>query len=164
MSHCHLAVRHRIRQIEESGERTTADQHTPDWLNEFIQGVAESFEPFSGVARPGFECMRTGDRWEVALFLGKTEMVGGARDGCQLPVNFQFDLSTLSEHFDELKVLRWNAFPDCHVCGEDVIDLSFIIAEGLVKGADVSVQIHAGPPDTAGPALKRFSDGSYVTV
>lgn len=136
----------------------------PDWLTGFVQEVADLFEPFHGVARPGYECVHSEDRWEVSMFLGRTEVVGGPLDGEESPVNFRFDLAGLTRLFTPLAALRWNAFPEPHICGEDGADLSFVIAEGEVQGAAVSLQIHAGPPHDMGPALKRHADGSYTTA
>lgn len=130
----------------------------------FIQHAAELFEPFRGVARPGFECAFGEGRWEISLFLGKTERVGGPDDGAQSPVNFKFDVRGLVGLFDEVESVRWNAFPDCGPCEENSIDLSFLVAEGTVQGAPVALQILAGPPEEAGPALKQYDDGSYVTI
>jgi hypothetical protein len=163
LSHSHLAIRHLIRQVEDYAGRR-GERKAPAWVVEFVEQAAALFEPFSGVARPGFECCRAEDRWEIALFLGKTEVVGGPNDGHLSPVNFMFDVAALSRLFARVDALRWNAFPDCHVCNEGEMDLSFLVAEGEVKGELVSVQVHAGPPHAAGPALKRYSDGSYVTV
>ena len=163
LSHSHLAVRHLIRQVEEFAGRR-GERKAPAWVTEFVEQAAGLFEPFSGIARPGFECFRAEDRWEIALFLGKTEVVGGANDGHLSPVNFMFDAAGLTRLFERLDTLRWNAFPDCHVCEDEAMDLSFLVAEGQVQGELGSVPVHAGPPHAAGPALKRYSDGSYVTV
>lgn len=130
----------------------------------FIQHAAEQFEPFRGVARPGFECAFGEGRWEISLFLGKTERVGGRDDGAQSPVNFKFDVRGLIDLFDELDSVRWNAFPDCGAYVDEVVDLSFLVAEGTVQGSPVALQILAGPPEDAGPALKQYDDGSYATV
>lgn len=162
MSHSHLPVQHLIRQVETYGQRRQTQQRVPDWLLSFVHDVAGRFEPFSGVARPGFECTQSDERWEVSVFLGKTELVGGALDGATLPVNFRFDLQGLMSAFDELSSLQWNAFPDCCVCEEEVLDLSFVSAEGRIGGNAVHVQIHAGPPETAAPALKQHPDGRFT--
>lgn len=162
MTHSHLAVQHLIKQVEAYGERRQAQQRIPDWLLAFVHDVAGRFEPFSGVARPGYEWTRSDDRWEVSVFLGKMELVGGARDGAAVPVNFRFDLHGLIAAFDEVASVQWNAFPDCCAYEDDVLDLSFVSAEGLVRGEPVSVQIHAGPPDTAATALRQHSDGSFT--
>ena len=162
MSHSHLAVQHLIRQVQAYSSRRESQQRVPDWLLSFVRQVAERFEPFSGVARPGYECRQADDRWEVSVFLGKMELVGGARDGAAVPVNFRFDLQGLIGLFDQINALNWNAFPDCCACEEDVLDLSFISAEGLVGNEAVNVQIHAGPPETAAPAMRQHSDGSFT--
>ncbi len=163
MSHSHLPIRHLLRQVEKHAGRRQPALKVPDWLTEFVQQAADLFEPFQGVARPGYECVHGEDRWEIGLFLGRTEVVGGPLDGDQLPVNFRFDLAGLAKLFEPLEVLRWNAFPDCHDCSDDALDLSCIIAEGRVNGVHVSLQVHSGPPEAAGPALKRYADGSYTT-
>ncbi|MBL8850797.1 MAG: hypothetical protein JNG89_14040 [Planctomycetaceae bacterium] len=164
MSHSHLAIRHLIRQVDNYAARKQQGRKTPEWLAGFVQRAADLFEPFSGMARPGFECFRSDDRWEISIFLGKTERVGGPADGHQSPVNFSFDVHALCGLFEPLNTLRWNAFPDCGLEDEQAIDLSFLLAEGIVQGESVSLQVHAGPPESAGPALKRYDDGSYVTV
>jgi hypothetical protein len=162
LSHSHLPVQHLIRQVEAYGERRQSQQRLPEWLLSFVHNVAERFEPFSGVARPGYECQQVDERWEVSVFLGKMELVGGAQDGAAVPVNFRFDLRGLMSIFDELTSIQWNAFPDCCAYQDDVLDLSFISAEGLVGGQPVIVQIHAGPPETATPALRQHADGSFT--
>ena len=162
MSHSHLAMQHLIRQVEVYSERRDSQQRVPEWLLSFVHDVASRFEPFNGMARPGYECRQEDDRWEVAIFLGKTELVGGAQDGATIPVNFCFDLQGLMSAFDEISSFQWNAFPDCCVYEDDVLDLSFISAEGLVGGKTVIVQIHAGPPETASPALRQHADGSFT--
>ena len=164
MTHSHLPIRHLLRQVEKHAGRRQAALKIPEWLSTFVQQAADLFEPFHGIARPGYECTHGEDRWEIGMYLGRTELVGGPLDGDQQPVNFRFDLAGLTRLFEPLDMLRWNAFPDCHVCDDEAMDLSFLVAEGQVKGELVSVQVHAGPPHAAGPALKRYSDGSYVTV
>lgn len=161
MSRSYLAVQHLIKQVEAFGERRRSQQRVPDWLLSFVHDMADRFEPFSGVARPGYECRQSGERWEVSVFLGKTELVGGARDGAAVPVNFRFDLHGLIDAFDEVSSFQWNAFPDCCACQDGVLDLSFISAEGTVGGESVNVQIHAGPPESAAPAMKQHVDGSF---
>lgn len=164
MSHSHLAIRHLIRQVDDYAARRSGARKLPDWLTAFVQQAADLFEPFSGVARPGFECRREADRWEISVFLGKTEAVGGRDDGAQTAVNFAFDVHGLMRLFGTLHTLRWNAFPDCGGCVDEMLDLSFLLAEGAVHGEQVSLQIHAGPPDDAGPGLKQYDDGSVVSV
>ncbi|MFO1092435.1 MAG: hypothetical protein U0992_03850 [Planctomycetaceae bacterium] len=163
VTHSHLAIRHLIRQVDDYAARRQSGRKVPEWLTEFVQRAADLFVPFRGVARPGFECRRGEDRWEISIFLGKTEAVGGRRRRLP-PVNFSYDIHGLSRAFEQLHALRWNAFPDCGGCTDDALDLSFLVAEGTVQGQLVSLQVHAGPPEGTGPALKRYDDGSFATV
>lgn len=144
--------------------RRPAKPTLPEWLVEFINTVSERFEPFSGVARVGFECQKSENGWEIALFLGEHEVVGGADDGHVKPVNFRFDLNQLSNCFDHVTQVFWNVFPNSHVCQEVVSDLSFVTIEGHVQTQQVRLQLHAGPPDTAGPALRQYPDGRLELV
>lgn len=164
MSHSHLAIRHLIRKLEISREQGTAKPAPPPWLLEAVDRLAQSFEPFSGVARVGFECMQGETGWEVALFLGEHEQVGGADDGRLRTVNFRFDLRQLQAEFDSLSGLYWNAFPNSHVCFSESTDLSFLTVEGTIAGEQLRLQIHAGPPDGVGPAMRQHLDGRLELV
>jgi hypothetical protein len=133
-------------------------------MNRFIDQVADLFEPFSGVARVGYECLQGPDSWEVVLFLGENETVGGSQDGQLTPVNFRFDLQRLSACFSSLETLFWNAFPHSHVCFEEQGDLAFVTATGKVESHRVSLQIQAIPPEGATPGLRAMQDGRIELV
>ncbi|MCA9079087.1 MAG: hypothetical protein KDA58_00950 [Planctomycetaceae bacterium] len=172
MSHSHLPIRHLVRQIEKSRElrdlgtvSVESDQRTtPERLLTFIEQVAERFEPFQGVARVGFEACHADDAWEIAMFLGEKELMGGATDGRLVPINFRFDLGNLTNCFSKVTGLFWNAFPNSHVCFEDAADLSFVTVEGDVEEYHVRLQLHAAPPDCVGPAFREHCDGRVELV
>lgn len=165
MVHSHLPVRHLLRQLEDHAERRPRRKPVPSWLTAFVDAISELFEPFSDVARAGYECVRTEDRWNVNLFLGTVEIVGGPRDGQVHPVNFQFDLAGLGQHFERLDLFRWNAFPNDSSCLDSVTTLdSFITVEGVVNGEVIRLDIQALPPETCNPALRQYEDGSCVPV
>lgn len=164
MSHSHLAIRHLVKQLELSRESGETRQPLPTWLIDFVEEVAELFEPFSGVARAGYECMSSDTGWEVAMFLGEHEIVGGAMDGHMQAVNFRFNISDFYQRFDSIEAFHWNAFPNSHVCFEDSTDLSFMTVDGIVNGSQIRLQIHAAPPETVGPALKQHQDGRVEVV
>lgn len=159
MSHSHLAIRHLVRKLEKDDWRSAPRAPLPGWLLTLISDLAQGFEPFQGVARVGYEAQQGESGWEVALFLGETELVGGAEDGELCPVNFRYDIKILDRLFDALESVHWNAFPSSHVCFDDVADLSMLIVRGVVRGEAVQVQIHAGPPDSVGPGMRRHTDG-----
>lgn len=154
--HSHLAVRHLIRELELRG-RKRPSVTPPAWLVVFLEETADLFEPFAGTARVGYECRQTEEGWEAALFLGANEVVGGAQDGRVRPINFRFDLRSLSERFERVDSLSWNAFPEPY--GEEEEDLSFLSAVGTVKGELVRLQVHACAPEEASPAMRVFTDG-----
>ncbi|MCA8998827.1 MAG: hypothetical protein KDA80_17645 [Planctomycetaceae bacterium] len=163
MSHSHLVIRHLIRQLEKSPERP-ARPVLPDWLVDFIHSLTENFEPFSGVARVGYEAQQADDGWELAMFLGETEIVGGAEDGERSPVNFRFSLTDLHDRFDRVEHIYWNAFPNSHVCLDNSGDLSFLSVEGVLAGERIRLQIHPSAPDAVGPAIRQHQDGRLELV
>jgi len=128
-------------------------------MDELIELVSESFEPFKGVARVGYECTRSDDRWEVSLFLGQEETLGGACDGERSAVNFRFDVMSMQKCFDSIESLTWNNLPNGPGTNESRFD-SFLTIDGHVDGMRLSLQIHALPPETAGPALRRHTCGA----
>ncbi|WP_092049688.1 hypothetical protein [Planctomicrobium piriforme] len=164
MSHSHLAIRHLVKQLELSDTRRTTRPALPVWLVQFIDDFSQRFEPFNGVARVGYECQQSEQCWEVALFLGEHEVIGGPQDGQMRPINFRFDLKEIGKSFQTLEGMNWNAFPNSHVCYESMADLSFLTIEGLVSGQKVRVQLHAGPPDSIGPAIRQYPDGRVELV
>ncbi len=148
-----------------SGERASKPKALPAWLKEWLQQVADLFEPFSGTARAGYECFHAGSTWEASLFLGQNETLGGRHDGQLLPVNFRFDVCSLSGLFDEISSLRWNAFPDGFVFRDAGFPMeSFLLAEGTVKTEGIRLQIQALPPDAIGPGLQFLPNGEHLVV
>ena len=130
----------------------------------FGHELAELFEPFQGVARVGYEACQSDDAWEIAMFLGEKELVGGAADGRMVPVNFRFDIKGISNCFTQVTGVFWNAFPNSHVCFDGAADLSFLTVDGLVNGNAIRLQLHATPPDCVGPAMREHIDGRLELV
>ncbi len=165
MSHSHLAIRHLVRKLElQEGRRISNKPPLPRWIVEFAERLSERFEPFSGVARVGYECVQGDQGYELAIFLGELEKVGGAEDGQLRPINFRFDLKDLSNEFDSISSISWNAFPNSHVCFDSMADLSFLTVDGVVNGHPIRLQLHAGPPDSIGPGLREHQDGRLELV
>jgi hypothetical protein len=162
--HSHLPIRHLIRYVEERRTIGEGQPVIPQPITAFIHAVCELFEPYSGVARAGYECLYGDDRWEISVFLGETECYGGAGDGELLPVNFRFDVAGLRPLFDELHSLQWNAIPNAHIHVEMTRFESFLTVEGTVGRQPVSLQVHALAPEAVGPALRRHVDGRMELV
>lgn len=161
LSHSHIPVLHLVRQAELHRERAMKHE-LPGWLLTFIDRATDSFEPYSGVARVGYEAAQSDDgAWEVSLFLGENEMIGGPDDGCLVPVNFRFKIDALQDCFSTVQRCEWNVFPN--LCGfvDDTGDLSFLLMDGVVDGNPLRLQVHAAPPETVGPAMRFRASGEY---
>lgn len=161
MNHSHLALQHLIRNLDTPGRRRQRPGG-PGWLPEFVDQVAELFEPFLDVGRVGFECTPGENRWEISMYLGCTEQVGGKSDGAARPVAFQFNLTQLPSIFDEIELLDWNAFPPgALVEGGESGDRSFIRALGRYRDSRLCLRIFSLPPRDAGPGMRQYADGSW---
>ena len=79
-------IRHLINGLEARG-REAIDMRIPEVIEDFVTAVAALFEPFSGTARVGYECNFADDSFEISMFIGAREIVGGQFDGRQEPQN-----------------------------------------------------------------------------
>lgn len=132
----------------------------PDTIQEFVTAVANLFEPFRGEARVGYESRFVDEGWEISMFLGATEIVGGPLDGRQMAQNFRFNLQGLFDQFDSIESFLWNAMPDNPLM-DNSDAMSFVVVEGNVRGQMVRLQLHPTAPEEIGPAVREFPDGSY---
>lgn len=162
MSHSHLPLRHLLKKIETAGPRPRRDVR-PQWITALIDTVAELFEPYTDVGRVGFECSLASDRWEISMYLGKTEFVGGRSDGETKTVDFQFDLLKLLEQFSQVDALMWNALSG-HRPDAEPDECSFLALEGRHGEHALCLRVFCRPPEQAGPGLRRHADGSWETV
>lgn len=156
MAHSHLVIRHLVQGLEARG-RDAIDIRMPEVIENFVTAVADLFEPFSGAARVGYECNFADDSFEISMFVGAREIVGGQFDGRQEPQNFRFNLQGLFDRFDSIQSLLWNAMP--HSPMNDG-GLSFVVVEGLVQGHTVRLQLHPTAPEEMGPAIREYTDGT----
>jgi hypothetical protein len=156
LAHSHLVIRHLVKGLEARG-REAIDIRLPETIETFVTAVAELFEPFSGEARVGYECNFADDSFEISMFVGAREIVGGPLDGHQEPQNFRFNLQGLFDRFDSIQSFLWNALP--HSPLQDG-GLSFVVVEGKVQGHVVRLQLHPTAPDEIGPAIREYADGT----
>lgn len=166
MSHSHLALQHLIHKIDSAGPRTKR-LNGPVWLPEFVDQVAELFEPFVDVGRVGFECAPNTERWEISMYLGSTEVVGGRVDGELRPVAFQFDLARLETIFDRIDECHWSAFPAGSVEGNDepfAAERSYITIVGCYRENLLRLRVVGTPPADTAPGLRQYADGSWEAV
>src|SRR5262245_27445565 len=166
VSHSHIALQHLISRIDADRSRPKRAAG-PVWLPEFVDQLAELFEPYVDVGRVGFECSPNTERWEISMFLGSTEVVGGKVDGEVRPVAFQFDLVRLETVFDRIDECRWSAFPAGTVADDAEVhagERSFVTIVGNYRDNALRLRIFCTPPADATPGLRQYADGSWETV
>ena len=156
MAHSHIVIRHLVQGLEARG-RDSIEIRIPEVIEAFVHNVAELFEPFSGTARVGYECNFADGSFEISMFVGAREIVGGALDGRQESQNFRFNLQGLFDRFDSIQSFLWNAIPHSPLNDGG---LSFIVVEGLVHGHIVRLQLHPTAPDEVGPAIREYTNGT----
>jgi len=151
----HLAVRHLIRELEIKG-RPARRLNVPEWLKELLCEAADDFNPSSDTARAGYECRLTEQGWEASLFLGASEIVGGALDGKVQPTGFEFNLLALMRRFDRVDAMDWASGPNQD---ESAPDRSRITLEGVACGEPLRLHVRANPTDGVEAGLRRHHDG-----
>lgn len=159
LSHSHLPVQHLLKRMETWQPGQGGDRR-PEWMSQFVEEAAQLFEPLTGVARVGYECIREEDAWVARLYLGTSEVVGGALDGRLKPMSFEVDIERLAGMFTEREEFYWSTFPD----GAEDIDepQSYLTVSGLVAGEHrVRIHLFATPPQETEPGLKVFPDGRF---
>lgn len=164
MSHSHLALQHLFKKIDAPDARTKRAPR-PAWLAEFVDQVAELFEPFTDMGRVGFECAAGEEQWEVGMYLGGTELVGGREDGRLRHIAFQFDLLRLPVLFDSVESFSWNVYPEGAVDPNSSIGRgSYISVVGKRGDTALRLRVYGTAPEEVGPGLRQYSDGSWEPV
>lgn len=157
MAHAHLLVQHVLKQVEQHLAQRDKRDARPAWLVNLVERAADWFEPLSGVGRVGYDCQPTDDGWEVRLYLGSTELVGGRDDGQWRNSSFELDLTGLTACFSRIAEFRWNV-----AAGETAG--SFLTLRGYVEEFPVCVKAYSRAPQHLGPALRQYYDGRIQPV
>ena len=132
----------------------------PNWLQAFVWNAAEHFDPLGSLARAGYVVSEEDGRWVVRLFLGETEVIGGAEDGAVIPTAFALDLDAVRREFERIDRFEWHGLP-AGSAPEQLRDDATVAVDGAVHGQDLRLLISLRPPNDMGPGLKRMADGSY---
>lgn len=163
LSHSHMPVKHLLKQLEIYRSTRRNRDIRPPWLTELIDRVSELFDPSDDVARVGFECRLTEDAWELSLFLGSTEIVGGPADGQTRLANFRLDLRSLLENFTDVEHIEWNAQPHQYG-GEEPSNPSSLQITGHIAEERLKLVIFAVPPNGIGPGIREHINGECEPV
>ncbi len=165
MAHSHLPIQHLMKQMEKFSSEQINIKCRPSWLSSFVDEVADIFNPTDEVGRVGFDCQFSEECWEVGLFLGSTEIVGGQRDGQFIAANFQFDLLQLLDRFESVNRFHFNFLEPSASAGECDSSSAYITIEGHLADLDVvRLNVYATPPAEAGPGFRKSHDGKIDTV
>ncbi len=159
MSHSHIPVKHLLKQLEVYRSTRRNRDIRPDWLTHLIGRLSDLFDPEDDVARVGFECGWTEDAWEVVLFLGSTEIVGGPNDGKSRLANFRLDLLTLMGNFTEVDHVEWLARPQSEIGHEPSRGASCLQIVGRIDAEPLRLMIFAAPPADVGPGIRKHQNG-----
>jgi len=166
LSHSHIPVKHLLKQLEIYRLNRQNRDIRPPWLTDLIGRLSELFDPVGDVARVGFECRLGEEAWELLLFLGSTEIVGGPEDGQTRLMNFRMDLRAVLDHFTEVEAVAWHAHPqtprDDHD-DEDAGDSSLQI-RGRVEDEALNLMIFSAPPAGVGPGIREHQNGQVEPV
>ncbi len=158
LSHSHIPVKHLLKQLEVYRSTRRNRDIRPDWLTDLIGRLSDLFDPEDEVARVGFECRLTEDAWELILFLGSTEIVGGPDDGRTRFANFRLDLLTLMDNFSEIDEARWLARPQTEADDEETA-ASYLQISGRIDNEPLRLKVFAAPPTEFGPGIRKHQNG-----
>jgi len=165
LAHSHLPIQHLMKQMENFNSESMNLNCRPLWLNSFVDEVADIFNPYEEVGRVGFDCQFTEECWEVGLFLGSTEIVGGERDGQFIAASFQFDLLQLLDRFESVNRFHFNFLEQIEAQSTCDPASAYITIEGHLADLElVRLNVYATPPEEAGPGFRKSHDGKIDTV
>lgn len=158
-----MPLQHLFKQMEIYNARRSNRDVRPPWVTEFINSAAELFDPLDDVGRVGFDCQVAEDRWDVGMYLGSTEIVGGKHDGRNRHTAFALDLLSLQNLFEQVHAFEWTALPS-NLDDETTVARCVLILDGLVGTNLLRLRVFSIPPEDAGPGFREYPDGRYDPV
>jgi hypothetical protein len=167
-----MSIEDLLEQLERYRLRREQRDYRPEWLKSFIRSTAALFEPLSHAGRVGYDCQCDERGWTVCLYLGTTEIVGGARDGQIEHADFRIDLTRLSALFVRLDRFEWYSLAGGYGGSQAERIRSLVTVHGAVEGVsqdtngnhDVRLELLAIPPDFVGPGLHCRPDGTMYEI
>lgn len=158
-----MPVVHLLKQVELYKAKREQRDNRPAWIVELIDRLTDLFEPMAEVGRVGFDCQFADGYWELSLFLGKTEFVGGQHDGLSRSTNFEFNILPLVQLFDQLDQMNYVACPDEERRTSLGVE-SHLSIRGQYQANPLHLHILATPPQHAGPGIRQFPNGELDTI
>ncbi len=154
-----MSIEELLVQMEQYRLRREQRDFRPEWLKLFVQQAAGVFEPLTHVGRVGYDCQFDERGWTVCMYLGTTEIVGGAKDGQIDHASFRIDLAAVSKLFTTVNRFEWYSLGDA---GENLSNKirSLICVHGMTEAHELRLELLAIPPDLVGPGLHCRPDGT----
>jgi hypothetical protein len=129
----------------------------PNWLTALADVVAGYITPVEPLAPLGCHYHQCEGVWEISLFVGDTELVGGDRDGERVAARFLVDVLPLLSLFDEVFDCTWQ--PD-RFSDEDELGCHLSII-GMHLEQLVCVRLLSRSPDRFPPGRRaNIYDGA----
>lgn len=125
----------------------------PEWISALADAVTGCLLPVQPLAPAGCHVCRDGDGWEVSLFIGDTEIVGGRRDGVRKGSRFVADVMPILCLFDEVSDCIWQP---TRFGSDDELGANLMI-RGSCSGHEITLRILARAP-------RRFPPGRRANI
>ncbi len=155
-----MSIEELLEQMEQYRLRREQRDYRPDWLKDFVQQASGLFEPLTHVGRVGYDCQCDERGWTVCMYLGTTEIVGGAKDGRIDHVSFRVDLTQISLLFSSISRLEWYSVAESCELSQPHSVRSLITIHGVAAiGNDVRLELLSVPPHMIKPGLHYRPDG-----
>lgn len=156
-----MSIEELLLQMEQYRLRREQRDFRPEWLKRFVQQASAVFEPLTHVGRVGYDCQFDERGWTVCMYLGTTEIVGGAKDGQIDHASFRMDLNSVTSLFSLVSRFEWYSLPTESSSPTSERIRSLVCLHGIVAGAhEVRLELLATPPDFVGPGLHCRPDGA----
>lgn len=132
----------------------------PDWLERLSTQVLEFILPVDLLAPVGCHSyyVESADKWEIALFASRTEIVGGPADGKETVSKFTVDVLGLSQLFTALQCVEWQT----HRVGDEDELGSHLCIDGFYEGAPVCLRLLAESPPQFQPGRLIYFDEQRI--
>ena len=155
-----MSIEELLEQMEQYRLRREQRDYRPEWLKNFVQQASALFEPLTHVGRVGYDCQFDERGWTICMYLGTTEIVGGAKDGKIDHASFRIDLTQLNLLFTSVHRFEWYSVAESDAKGESSDVRSVITIHGAVsEGNNVRLELLAIPPESVKPGLHHRPDG-----
>ena len=155
-----MSIEELLEQMEQYRLRREQRDYRPDWLKGFVHQASALFEPLTHIGRVGYDCQFDERAWTVCMYLGTTEIVGGAKDGRIDHASFRVDLTQFNLLFESISRFEWYSVAEsCELDEPDCIRSLITIHGTVANGNEVRLELLSVPPHMVKPGLHYRPDG-----